>query len=166
MWLKAKQYLTISRSSRKCRSKLFSCTAETRARSDESFYKTYGHFNFCSNSAIHNLRKQNIECIIFYNNVYFSKPGFCVRPVNRFFSSKFISWYFLLMFPLCVALLRKTIPCSNSCSNVYPLEQRLLAICENHLYYVVYCWSSVGLFLDKNSPFAILYFDKELAPSI
>ena len=38
-----------------------------------SFYKTYGHFSFCSNSAIHNLRKQNIEYPIFYNNVYFFK---------------------------------------------------------------------------------------------
>ena len=29
------------------------------------FYKTYVHFSFCSNSVIHNLGKQNIECLSF-----------------------------------------------------------------------------------------------------
>ena len=35
------------------------------------FYKTSARFSLCSNSVIHNLGKQNIECLSFYNNVYF-----------------------------------------------------------------------------------------------
>ena len=92
------------------------------------------------------LKKQNIECLIFYNNVYFFKTW--VRPVNRFFNSKLISWYFLLILPLCIALLGKATPRSNSCSNVYLLQQCLLIICENQLYYVAFWRSSVRLLLD------------------
>ena len=129
------------------------------------FYKTYVHFSFCSNSVI--LENKTLSASFFIITSISSKPGFCVRHVNRFFNSKFIYWYFLLMFPLCVALIRKTIPClfSYSCGNAYPLQQHLLTICENQWYYVVYWWSSVWLLRDENHPLAISHSDIELAPS-
>ena len=37
------------------------------------FYKTYVLFSFCSNSAIHNLGKQNTECLFLYNAFFFFK---------------------------------------------------------------------------------------------
>ena len=129
------------------------------------FYKIYVHFSFSPNFVIHYLGKKTLNASFFIITSIFSKPGFCVRPVNRFFNSKIIYWYFFLFLPLCVALLRKTISCSNSCSNAYPLQQHVLTICENELYYVVYWWPSVGLLLDKNHQLAITHSDMELAPS-
>ena len=129
------------------------------------FYKTYLHLSFCPDCVIITLENKTLNASFFIITSIFSKPGFCVRPVNRFFNSKFIYLYFLLMLSPCVALLCKTIPCSNSCSNIYPLQQHLLTICENQLCYVVYWWSSVRLLLDKNHPLAISHSDMELAPS-
>ena len=119
----------------KCCSKLFSRTAETRARSDETFFIKYmSILASVPTLSFIILENKTLNASFFIITSIFSKPGFCVRPVNRFFNSKIIYWYFLLMIPLCIALLRKTIPCSNSCSNVYPLQQHVLTICENQLY--------------------------------
>ena len=138
---------------------MFSCTAETRVRSDETVFIKH-MVNLASVPTVPSIIFENksLTGSFFIITSIFSKAGFCVRPVNRFFNSKFIPWYFLLMFPLCVGLLRKTILCSNSFSNVYPLQQRLLTTYENQLHYVVYWWSSVGLLLDKNHSVAILYY--------
>ena len=131
MWLKAKQYLTISRYACKCCSKLFSSTAETRATSDETFFiKHMSILAAAPTVSFIVLENKTLNASFFIITSLFSKLVFCVRPVNRFFNSKIIYWYFLLMLPLCVALIRKTIPCSNSCSNVYPST----TACLNHLW--------------------------------
>ena len=129
----AKKYLTISRSACICCSKLLSHTAETRARSDETFFIKRMFFLASVPTVPSIILENKTQSVSFYiMSSFFFKPGFCVRYVNRFFNSKFIYWYFLLIFPLCVALIRKTIPClfSYPCGNVYPLQRRLLTICE------------------------------------
>ena len=77
--------------------KLFSRIAETRARNDETiFIKHLAILASVPTVSSIILENKTLTASFFIITTIFSKPGFCVRPVNRFFNSKLISWYFLL----------------------------------------------------------------------
>ena len=80
----AKQYLTISRSVCICRSKLFSRTAETRARSDETFFiKRMSILASVPTVSSIILENKTLSASVFKITSIFSKLGFCVRHVNN-----------------------------------------------------------------------------------
>ena len=91
LWLKAKQYLTISHSTCKFHSNLFSHIAETRARIDETFFiKHMAILASVPTVSSIILENKTLPASFFIITSIFSKPGFCVKPVNRFFNLKFI----------------------------------------------------------------------------